>query len=80
MLDADGGTFAGSAHVLALNNRFMLDHFAHIAEWADWALEQAESWPDTTTPAETHRAQYRAILEASLDRELDGGPSRPGDA
>jgi PadR family transcriptional regulator AphA len=68
MLGEDGGTFPERQHVLVLANRFMLDHFDHIAEWADWALEQAGSWPDTTAPAATHRAQSRAILEESLER------------
>lgn len=67
MLEQDGGTFASMAHLLTLNNRFMLDHFSHIVEWADWALEQTGTWPDTTTPASTHRSQSRAILEESLE-------------
>jgi PadR family transcriptional regulator AphA len=71
MLEQAGGTFPAMVHVLVLANRFMLDHFTHIAEWADWALQQIESWPDTTTPAATHRSQYRTILEESLARGLD---------
>lgn len=70
MLNEDGGTFPERQHVLVLANRFMLDHFTQIAEWAEWALEQTGSWPDTTTPASTHRAQSRAILQESLEREL----------
>ena len=68
MLGEDGGTFPDRQHVLVLANRFMLDHFDHIAEWAEWALEQSASWPDTTTPAVTHRSQSRAILEESIAR------------
>jgi DNA-binding PadR family transcriptional regulator len=71
MLSEDGGTFPERQHVLVLANRFMLDHFANIARWADWALEQTRSWPDTTTPATTHRSQSRAILEESLGHATD---------
>lgn len=70
MLDEDGGTFPERHHVLVLANRFMLDHFSHIAEWADWALDQTEPWPDTVTPATTHRSRSRAIVEESLERAL----------
>jgi len=69
MLGEEGGTFPERLHVLVLANRFMLDHFGRIAEWAEWALEQSESWADTTTPATTHRSQSRSILEESLERE-----------
>jgi predicted kinase/DNA-binding PadR family transcriptional regulator len=74
LLDQDGGTFPERAHVLVLANRFMLDHFEHIADWADWALEQTASWPDTTTPATTHRSASRAILRRSLEREPGAVP------
>ncbi len=73
-----GGTFPERQHVLVLANRFMLGHFAHIVEWADWALEQTRSWPDATAPAATHRAQSRAILAESLEREI-GRQEEPGD-
>jgi DNA-binding PadR family transcriptional regulator len=68
MLSDDRSSFPERRHVLTLGNRFMLDHFTHVAEWADWALEQIESWPDTASPADTHRPQVTAILEESLAR------------
>jgi DNA-binding PadR family transcriptional regulator len=74
LLNEDGGTFPEREHVLVLANRFMLEHFDHIAEWADWALEQSASWPDTTTPAVTHRSQSRAILEESIALARDATP------
>ena len=70
MLNEDGGTFPEREHVLVLANRFVLDHFAQIVEWADWALEQTASWPDTTSPSIANRSQSRAILEETLEREL----------
>jgi DNA-binding PadR family transcriptional regulator len=73
MLDQDGGTFPERVHLLVMANRFMVDHFANIVEWADWALEQTESWPDTSTPATTHRSQTRTILEETLDQGSAAG-------
>lgn len=78
LLRQDGGTFPERAHVLVLANRFMLDHFTQIAEWAEWALEQTASWPDAATPATTHREQSRAILEESIGREHDRDASPGG--
>lgn len=68
MLRDDGGTFPERQHVLALANRFMLEHFSHVAEWAEWALDRTATWHDTATPASTHREQSRAILEESIRR------------
>lgn len=68
MLRDDGGTFPERQHVLTLANRFMLEHFTHIAEWADWALDQSAAWDDTVTPASTQRDESRAILEESVRR------------
>ncbi len=79
LLHEDGGTFPEREHVLVLANRFMLDHFTQITEWAEWALEQTASWPDTETPAVTHRAQSRAILEESIERERTHEETRRDD-
>jgi DNA-binding PadR family transcriptional regulator len=65
ILETDGGTFPERQHLFALSNRFVGGYFLHIEEWASWALEQIESWPDTTTPAETHKDQTRAVLRAA---------------
>lgn len=63
--EADGGTFPDRQHLMALANRFMIGHFTHISDWAEWALKETESWPDTESPATTHRAQSNRILEES---------------
>jgi len=49
---ATGGTFPERRHLFRLANRFMIGHYNHIIEWADWALEETSSWPDTTLPAD----------------------------
>jgi DNA-binding PadR family transcriptional regulator len=69
LLGAEAGSFPEREHLMALVNRFMLGHFAVIAEWADWALEQTDTWPDASSPAVSHREQLRSILETSVAPE-----------
>src|SRR5262249_3753738 len=56
---SDGGSVPERAHVFAIVNRYMVKHFNLMIEWAGWALEQVEDWPDSATPATTHRNQTR---------------------
>ena len=67
ILATDGGTHPERQHQLALSNRFMVGHFTNIIEWSTWALAEIETWPDTTSPATTHVAQTRAMLERTVD-------------
>lgn len=67
MRSADA-SFPQREHVLALANRFMVDHFTLVADWADWALAEAESWGDTTSPATTHHERTIEILDESIRR------------
>lgn len=59
-----GGTFPERRHLFALANTFMIGHYAHIIEWASWALAQTESWPDASSPAITHADQVQDMLAA----------------
>lgn len=75
----DGGTFPERQHLLGMANRFMIGHYQHISDWATWALEQTESWPDTVTPATGNDAQVREMLApglAVLAAEQAGGAAR----
>ncbi|WP_072805899.1 PadR family transcriptional regulator [Rhodococcoides yunnanense] len=75
MREPDGGSFPERQHLMALANRFMIGHFSHIVEWADWALEETDSWPDTVSPAVTHRDRTREILRECAERgKADGAP------
>jgi PadR family transcriptional regulator AphA len=65
ILDNDGGTFPEREHLLALANRFMIGHFTHIVDWADWALAETQEWSDTATTAAARHHRSREILEAS---------------
>jgi PadR family transcriptional regulator, regulatory protein AphA len=71
LLATDGGTFPEREHLMALANRFMIGHFTHIADWADWALAETETWADTVTPAATHHDRSREILTNVLEPEPD---------
>ncbi|AYJ48384.1 PadR family transcriptional regulator [Rhodococcus sp. P1Y] len=68
LLDVEHSTFPDRQHLMTLANRFMVGHFTHISEWADWALTETETWSDTKSPATTHREQSRTSLEESLQR------------
>jgi len=59
LLETDGGAFPERMHVNALSLRFLIDHHAHLCDWAEWALAETASWSNTTspTPAERRRAQ-----------------------
>ncbi|MCD2104304.1 PadR family transcriptional regulator [Rhodococcus erythropolis] len=63
----EAGTLPQQNHLMALANRFMIGHFNHIAEWADWALEETADWPDTVQPATTHRKRTLSTLAHSID-------------
>jgi PadR family transcriptional regulator AphA len=61
-----GGTFPERQHLFAMVNRFMIGHFDHIAQWADWALTEIASWPDTTSPAFGNDEQIHEMLAPGL--------------
>lgn len=49
--DAPDYQFADRRHVNAVAMRFQLDYNQMIADWADWATTQTETWNTTTDPA-----------------------------
>lgn len=73
----DGGDYPQRIHVYALAMRFMIGHFTHIIDWANWALDATSTWPDTTTPAKSWVAEATAIFtdaahhHAATDERLD---------
>ena len=67
--DVDSSTFPERQHLMTLANRFMIGHFTHISDWAEWALTETDTWSDTTSPATTHRERSCAILEESLQQD-----------
>ena len=61
-----GGTFPERRHLFALANPFMIEHYDHIVAWAERALAEIETWPDTTTPAVTHEERSLELLAAGV--------------
>ncbi len=45
---ATGGTFPERRHLFAMVNRFMIGHYDHVIEWAQWALAETSTWPATS--------------------------------
>jgi PadR family transcriptional regulator, regulatory protein AphA len=60
---AEGGGFPERLHVNALGMRYMIDHYDHISDWAQWARRTIDDWNDTRTPAQTWSEPARRILE-----------------
>jgi len=56
-------TFAERIHVNALGMRFMIDHYEHIARWAEWALSVVDGWPDAREGATTWADGARSVFE-----------------
>lgn len=48
---AGTGPFPERAALNQLIGRFLTEHYACVARWADWAIEQVERWPDDVTQA-----------------------------
>jgi PadR family transcriptional regulator, regulatory protein AphA len=48
--ETDGGTFPERRHLFVLSSKFMIGHFTHLVDWAEWALAEVESWTDTAAP------------------------------
>ncbi|MGU3435024.1 PadR family transcriptional regulator [Actinomycetes bacterium M1A6_2h] len=69
--EPDGGTFPERVHLMTLANKFMLDHTSNMIEWAEWALAETQTWPDTSSPATTHTERTREILADAIERYSD---------
>ncbi|MCK0517454.1 PadR family transcriptional regulator [Williamsia sp. DF01-3] len=72
MLEPDRGSHPERRHLLTLANRYMVGHYAHIIEWAEWALSETDSWPDTVSPADTSRGRTEEILKAVVRQGREG--------
>ncbi len=55
------GPFQGRAAQGMLAGAFFTDFYALVAQWADWAGEQIESWPDEPSQARADVAELAAI-------------------
>lgn len=58
--DTDGGAFPERVHLFELSTAFMDGHFAHLAEWARWALTRIENWPENCGPPRPFSTHHHA--------------------
>jgi PadR family transcriptional regulator, regulatory protein AphA len=70
-MSGPAASFPARGHLLALANRQMVVHFKAMADWADWALAETETWDDTVSPATTHRERTMEILAESIREGTD---------
>jgi PadR family transcriptional regulator AphA len=68
---AGGGEFRERAAVNAVGARFLVDFYAMVADWAEWATGVAGSWPERPQEAEPDWE-----LMADIARRARRGPER----
>jgi hypothetical protein len=62
---ATGGTFPERRHLFAMANRYMVQHYDHLIEWAEWALAEVADWPSTDASV-ADDARVAAMLAPGL--------------
>jgi PadR family transcriptional regulator AphA len=73
----DGGDYPTRMHTNALVMRFMMGHFTHLIDWANWALDATRDWPDTKTPAQTWAAEASAIYRDAVRHAIPADGAAP---
>jgi hypothetical protein len=53
---AGAGEFPERAALNLITGRFLTDFYAMVANWANWAMETIDTWPDDPTGATIDRA------------------------
>jgi PadR family transcriptional regulator AphA len=71
------GRFPERIHVNALIFRWIWEQAETKTRWAEWAIAEVESWPDTVEPADVARSlkTFREAIEASHHSLPGGSPS-----
>jgi DNA-binding PadR family transcriptional regulator len=59
---AGGAEFEARAATTMLVGAFLTDFYKLVADWADWATEQAAAWPDDPAEATPDQDVQRAIV------------------
>ena len=62
---ATGGTFPERRHLFAMVNRFMVQHYDNLLEWAHWALDEIAGW-DSTDVSVADDERVAAMLAPGL--------------
>jgi DNA-binding PadR family transcriptional regulator len=53
--------FPERLHLSSLVNRFFVEYAAAIERWAEWAVDEVETWPDVDGPVDTDRLVQEAF-------------------
>jgi PadR family transcriptional regulator AphA len=73
----DGGDYPTRMHTNALAMQFMMGHFTHLIDWANWALDATRDWPDTKTSVETWAAEASAIYRDAARHAVPADGAKP---
>jgi PadR family transcriptional regulator AphA len=57
------GAFPQRAPVLAVGGKLLFDLALAVRQWADWAIEVVEAWPDDPSQAPTDWAAFEIVAQ-----------------
>jgi hypothetical protein len=78
---SDGpGPFPERLHIGAVAGRFIYDYASTISDWATWAREHVDEWPDAGSTAASfgQKVQRENARLAGLDRTATAGAPKVG--
>jgi DNA-binding PadR family transcriptional regulator len=73
---AGRGPFPERSAVTSVGARFMVDFYAMVDRWADWATSVVQTWPDDPSQATPNQDVDRYILDLTAKRHRDAN-TRP---
>jgi hypothetical protein len=59
----DKGPFPERAPVLAVGGKLLFDLTLAVEQWADWAIEVIQAWPDDPSQAPTDWAAFEIVAQ-----------------
>jgi len=62
-LTAEEGLYAGRRATTLLLGAFLTDFYKLVADWADWATDEVEGWPDDISAHRISPSRTREVLE-----------------
>ena len=70
---ATGGPYPQRLHLIALNGKFLLGFTKVLEDWAAWAEQQVETWPDTARITDHDAAinVFRHVMGDDAVREIE---------
>ena len=62
-LTAEDGLYAGRRATTLLLGAFLTDFYKLVADWADWATDEVEGWPEDISSHRISPSRTREVLE-----------------